>query len=110
MAAEPPVAEPAGIMPADALVTCVTSGSTAAPGGRTRLIRPTSEATLEGDALITMALAAGTPSDLAVESDTTASTPLMPTVPNATTGSRSGRRPAAVTSRPRESRSRVPMV
>ena len=97
-------------MPADALVTCVTSGSTAAPRGRSRLIRPASDARLEGGALMTMALAAGTPSDLAVESDTTASTPPMPTVPNATTGSRSGQRPAAVTSRPNRSRSKVPMV
>ena len=56
-----------------------------------------SEATLDGGALTTIAFLAGAPSDLATESDTTASTPPMPTVPNATTGSRSVWRPATVT-------------
>jgi hypothetical protein len=65
---------------------------------------------LADGALMTMALAAGMPSDLAVVSDTTASTPPMPTVPNATTGSRSCVRPSAATWPPSESRSRVPMV
>ena len=46
---------------------------------------------------MTIAFPAGTPSDLAVESDTTASTPPIPTVPNATTGSRSSWRPDTVT-------------
>ena len=61
------------------------------------MIRAASDVTLAGDALMTMAFPAGTPSDLAVESETTASTPPMPTVPNATTGSRCCVRPAAVT-------------
>ena len=91
-------------------VTSVTNGSTAAPRGRTALIRAVSEATLSGGALTTIAFLAGTPSDLATESDTTASTPPIPTVPNATTGSCSGWRPDTVTWPPSDSRSRVPMV
>ena len=50
------------------------------------------------------------PSDRATESETTASTPPIPTVPNATTGSRSACRPVTVTEWPRASLSRVPMV
>ena len=53
------------------------------PSGAESLAR-----TLAGDALMTMALLAGTPSDRAVASDMTALTPPMPTVPKATTGSR----------------------
>ena len=74
------------------------------------MIRAARAATLAGGALTTIAFPAGTPSDRAVESDTTASTPPIPTVPNATTGSRSGWRPDTVTRPPRDSRSRVPMV
>ena len=99
--ASPLTAAPDGTVPtADGppgRVTSVTSGSTAAPGGRTSLIRAASAATLAGGALTTIAFRAGTPSDLAVESDTTASTPPIPTVPNATTGSRSGWRPDTLT-------------
>ena len=74
------------------------------------MIRVVSEATFSGDALTTIAFPAGTPSDLAVASETTASTPPIPTVPNATTGSCSGWRPDTVTWPPRDSRSRVPIV
>ena len=74
------------------------------------LIRAVSAVTLAGGALITIALEAGMPSERATESETTASTPPMPTVPNATTRSRSAWRPVTVTVRPRASRSRVPMV
>src|SRR5271166_1883742 len=111
--ASPLTAAPDEAVPANdppGRVTTVTSGSTAAPRGRTALIRAASAATLAGGALTTIALPAGTPSDRAVESDTTASTPPIPTVPNATTGSRSGWRPDTVTFPPRDSRSRVPMV
>ena len=87
--ASPPLATMPGAMPAeDVPVTRVTSGSTPAPGGRSFLIRAVSDGTLAGDALMTMALLAGTPSDRAVASDMTALTPPMPTVPKATTGSR----------------------
>ena len=50
--------------------------------------------------LTTIALPAGAPSARAVASDTTAFTPPMPSVPNATTGSRRGVRPAASTEPP----------
>ena len=112
--APPLIAAPDGMVPTaggpPGRVTSVTSASTAAPRGRTSLICTVSAATLAGGALMTIAFAAGTPSDLAVESDTTASTPPIPTVPNATTGSRSGWRPDTVTRPPRDSRSSVPMV
>ena len=65
---------------------------------------------LAGGALTTMALAAGMPSDRATTSDTTASTPPMPTVPNATTRRCSGCRPVTVSPPPSDSLSRVPMV
>ena len=56
------------------------------------------------------AFRAGTPSDRATESETTASTPPMPTVPNATTRSLSAWCPVTVTAPPSASRSRAPMV
>ena len=97
----PLTATPEGTVPtadgSPGRVTSVTSGSTAAPRGRMSLIRAASAAALAGGALTMIAFPAGTPSDLAVESDTTASTPPIPTVPNATTGSRSGWRPDTLT-------------
>ena len=88
----PPLTVVPGMVPTGAgppgFVTSVTSGSTDAPRGRTALILVASEATWSGGALTTIAFLAGIPSERATESDTTASTPPMPTVPNATTGSR----------------------
>src|SRR5690242_15849957 len=97
----PPLAAEPGTVPtgdgAPGRVTSVTSGSTDAPRGRTALILVASEATWAGGALTTSAFLAGIPSERATESDTTASTPPMPTVPNATTGSRCCWRPDTVT-------------
>src|SRR5579859_3038629 len=69
-----------------------------------------SAATLAGGALTTMAFPAGIPSDRATESETTASTPPIPTVPNAITGRRSDWVPVTVTPPPSGSRSSVPIV
>src|SRR5580693_5937504 len=106
----PPDASDAGTPAWDGAVVRVTSGSTPAPRGRMAWIWVASAVTLAGGALITMAFEAGMPSDRATESETTASTPPMPTVPNAITGSRSAWRPVTVTGPPSASRSRVPMV
>jgi len=91
------------------LTTQVTSGSTPAPRGRNFSILAVSAVTSAGLALTTMAFEDGIPSDRATESETTASTPAMPTVPNATTDSCSGWRPETVTLPPSGSRSSVPM-
>ena len=89
----------------------MSSGSTEAPFGSTALILAAIEGTLAGGALTTRAFLAGTPSEAATESETTASTPPIPTVPNAITGSRFWSwRPDTVTWPPRDSRSRVPIV
>ena len=60
--------------------------------------------------LTTIALPAGAPSARAVASDTTALTPPMPSVPNATTGSRLAVRPAASTEPPSGILSSLPIV
>ena len=60
--------------------------------------------------LTTIAFPAGAPSERATELDTTALTPPMPIVPNATTRSRFVARPVAVTVPPSVSLSSLPIV
>src|SRR6266567_5136470 len=67
--------------------TWVTSGATAVPAGASLLILAISRPSLVCGALTTIAFADGRPSDRATASETTASTPPMPTVPNPATGS-----------------------
>ena len=92
-------------------IVCATSGAIAACRGSSFLIRFISVFRSACGALITIALLAGIPSERATVSETTASTPPIPTVPNPATGSFIG----ALASRPGAARfsgslSSLPMV
>ncbi len=91
-------------------ITWVTSAATAVLAGASLLILGISRSSLACGALMTIAFADGRPSDLATASETTASTPPMPTVPNPATGSITGWAPMTRTGLPRLSRSWLPIV
>ena len=87
-----------------------TSAAMAAPRGSTFWICRISELSSACGALITMALSAGMPSERATLSETTASTPPIPTVPRPASGRSSTCRPVTWTSRPSGSLSSLPIV
>src|SRR5215469_10109023 len=101
--------EPAPAAPEEAF-TCVTSGSTVVPRGTIRPRAAETELKSLVLVLITMALPAGAPSERATALDTTALTPPIPSVPNATTRSRSVFLPAAPIVPPSGSLSSLPIV
>src|SRR5215469_16675295 len=105
-----PVAEVRPRAPADPWVTgspragaWPTSGATEAPSGSASLTLRIKTLRVACGALMTIAFPAGMPSDLATVSDTTASTPLMPTVPKPPTGSSSVCEPVTLTVPPTRS-------
>ena len=107
------VAGPAPAVPAPAApeLTSETSCSTPAPLGSSRPTAAASAVKSPVRTLTTIAFPAGAPSARAVASDTTALTPPMPSVPNATTRSRFACvRPAASTVPPSGSLSSLPIV
>ena len=87
-----------------------TSCSTPAPFGISRPAAAASAVKSLVRMLTTIAFPAGAPSERATESDTTALTPPMPIVPNATTRSRFAVRPVAATVPPSVSLSSLPIV
>ncbi len=88
----------------------LTRGSTSAVRGTRALIRLTRVATRSPGALTSTAFPAGKPRDRATWSETTASTPPMPTVPNPPTRSDFRVRPETRTVAPAGSLSCLPMV
>jgi len=106
--AAPAAASSAG--PVTPGAACATSCATPAPCGSRALTRAVSWTRDVSGALITMALLAGMPRERATPSETTASAPAMPTVPNAPTRSFSARWPATVTRPPSAILSSWPMV
>ncbi len=91
-------------------LTWLISGSAAAFLGSSFFTAAVSWARLALGALITMALPAGMPSDLATWSETTASMPSMPTVPNPPTRRFSCLAPSTCTVPPSGSLSFLPIV
>ena len=107
VAAIPAAVASAEVAPA---VTCVISGSTAAPCGMKRLTASARDARLACGALMTIAFSEGMPSERATLPETTASMPWMPTVPNPPTGRFSRLAPVTWTTPPTGSPSSLPIV
>src|SRR6266516_2355682 len=107
----PVVADPAVTwVPPTARVAGVTSSSTAAAAGAAALILDLRVDRRAPGALITIALPAGNPSERAVASEITASTPGMPTVPGPPTWRVASCCPATLTMLPAGSLASRPIV